>query len=28
MEVACGLHNFRELHRAGTIPGPAPIQRN
>jgi hypothetical protein len=28
MEVACGLHNFRELHRAGTIPALVPIQMN
>ncbi|MDB6065560.1 MAG: hypothetical protein JWR26_1768, partial [Pedosphaera sp.] len=28
MEVACGLHNFRQLHRAGTLPAPSPIQLN
>lgn len=28
MEVACGLHNFRELRRAETIPALAPIQMN
>ncbi len=28
MEVACGLHNFRELHRAEAIPALAPIQMN
>jgi DDE superfamily endonuclease/Helix-turn-helix of DDE superfamily endonuclease len=28
MEVACGLHNFRQLHRSGAIPALAPIQMN
>jgi hypothetical protein len=28
MEVACGLHNFRQLHRAGTLPALSPIQLN
>jgi DDE superfamily endonuclease/Helix-turn-helix of DDE superfamily endonuclease len=28
MEVACGLHNFRALHRSAAIPALAPIQLN
>jgi hypothetical protein len=28
MEVACGLHNFREAHRSGSPPVLSPLQRN